>query len=138
MAATKLQANWTAVQHGSTTITRVSNVSFDYGGSISMYSGDDNVFDVVAVNLMNKPKATVTSEDPAALIGLGIGAVGTFTATHKDAKAAVGGAIVYTMLNSVVENVSAGGAHAQFGSGSLSLVAYSSDGSTPPLSIARS
>lgn len=137
MAATKLQANWTAVTHGSTTITRVSAVTFSKGGSISLYSGDDNIYDVVGVNLMNKPKATVTCEDPAVLMGFGIGDTGSFTATHKDAKGAAGGAIVYTMANAIVENVDAGGQHAQFGSGSLSLVAFSSDGTTNPLSFTR-
>jgi hypothetical protein len=36
MAATKLQANWTAVSLGTTSITRVSQVSFSQGGSLAI------------------------------------------------------------------------------------------------------
>jgi len=40
MAATKLQANWTAVSLGTTSITRVSQASFSQGGSLASYSAD--------------------------------------------------------------------------------------------------
>lgn len=138
MAATKLQANWTAVSFNATNITRVSSVGFDQGGGVNYYSGDDNVYDIIAVQLSGKPKATITCEDPAVLMGFSIGASGTFTATHKDAKAAAGGAIVYLLANAVVENVSTSGAHQQFGSGSMTLGSFSSDGTTNPLSFTRS
>ena len=137
MAATKLQANWTAVSHGTTSITRVTQVSFSQGGSLASFSADGDHYPTVIVNLLNKPQATVKSSDAAALMGLGPGTTGTFSATHKDARNAAGGDILYVMANAVVENVEASGSHGQFGSAQLSLLAYSSDGVTNPLSFTR-
>ena len=39
------------------------------------------------------------------------------------------------MANAVVENVETSGSHGQFGSATMSLLAYSSDGTTNPLSF---
>jgi hypothetical protein len=135
--ATKLQANWTAVSHGATAITRVSQVSFSQGGSLATYAADGDHYPTVVVNLMSRPKATVTSSDTAALMGIASGTTATFSATHKDAKGATGGDILYVMANAVVENVETTGAHGQFGSATMSLLAYSSDGTTNPLSFTR-
>jgi hypothetical protein len=86
MAATKLQANWSAVSHGSTTITRVTQVSFSQGGSLATYSADGDHYPTVVVNLINKPGASVTSSDTPTLMGIAPGTTATFSATHKDAK----------------------------------------------------
>jgi hypothetical protein len=137
MAATKLQANWTAVMHGTTSITRVSQVSFSQGGSLASYSADGDHYPTVVVNLLNKPRASVTSADTGTLMSIAPGTTATFSATHKDAKAATGGDILYVMSNAVVENVETTGAHAQFGTATMSLLAYSSDGTTNPLSFTR-
>jgi hypothetical protein len=137
MAATKLQANWSTVSHGATTITRVTSVSFNQGGSTQSYSGDTDHFPTVIVNLMSSPTASVTSADPAILMGIAPGTTATFSATHKDAKAATGGDILYTLINAVAETAQTSGSHAAFGTGSLSLKAYSSDGTTNPLSFTR-
>src|SRR5262249_45105492 len=132
--ATKLQANWTAVSHGTTSITRVSQVSFSQGGSLASFAADGDHYPTVIVGLMNKPRATVTSADTATLMGIAPGTTASFSATHKDAKGATGGDILYVMANAVVENVETSGAHGQFGSATMSLLAYSSDGTTNPLS----
>lgn len=137
MAATKLQANWTAVSFGSAPITRVSQVSFTQGGTLSPYSGDGDHFPTVIVNLMNKPRATVTSADAAAIMAIAPGETGSFSATHKDAKGSTGGDILYVLANAVAENAETSGAHGQFGSATLSLMAFSSDGVTNPLSFTR-
>jgi hypothetical protein len=137
MAATKLQANWTAISHGTTTISRVTQVSFSQGGSLATYSADGDHYPTVVVNLINKPRASVTSSDTATLMGIAPGTTATFSATHKDAKGATGGDILYVMANSVVENVETTGAHAQFGSATMTLLGYSSDGATNPLSFTR-
>jgi hypothetical protein len=137
MAATKLQANWTAISHGTTAISRVTHVSFSQGGSLATYSADGDHYPTVVVSLLNKPRASVTSSDTATLMGIGPGTTATFSATHKDAKGATGGDILYVMTNSVVENVETTGAHAQFGSATMTLLAYSSDGVTNPLSFTR-
>jgi hypothetical protein len=137
MAATNLQANWTAVSHGTTAISRVSQVSFSQGGSLSTYSADGDHYPTVVVNLMNQPRATVTSGDAATLMGLAPGTTASFSATHKDAKGAAGGDILYVMANAVVENVETSGSHGHFGSATMSLMAFSSDGVTNPLSFTR-
>jgi len=137
MAATKLQANWTAVSFGSAPISRVSQVSFTQGGTLSAYSGDGDHFPTVVVNLMSRPRATVTSADTAAVMAIAPGETGSFSATHKDAKGETGGDILYILANAVAENAETSGAHGQFGSATLSLMAYSSDGVTNPLSFTR-
>jgi hypothetical protein len=135
--ATKLQANWTAVSHGSTSITRVSQVSFSQGGSLATFAADGDHYPTVVVNLMSKPRASVTSADAATLMGIAPGHTSSFSATHKDAQAATGGDILYVMANAVVENVETTGAHGQFGSATMAMVAFSSDGTTNPLSFTK-
>ena len=137
MAATKLQANWTAVSFGSAAITRVSQVSFTQGGSLAAYAADGDRFPTVVVNTLSKPRATVTSGDAAALMAIAPGTVGSFSATHKDAKGEVGGDILYVLANAVAENAETSGGHGQFGTASLSRLAFSSDGVTNPLSFTR-
>ena len=137
MAATKLQANWTGVSLGTTSITRVTQVSFSQGGSLATYAADGDHYATVVVNLTNKPSASVTSSDTATVMGLAPGTTGTFSATHKDALGATGGDILYVMSNAVVENVQTTGSHGQFGSATMSLLAFSSDGETNPMSFTR-
>jgi hypothetical protein len=137
MAASKLQANWSAVSHGTTPITRVTQVSFSQGGSLASFAADGDRYPTVVVSLMNKPKATVTSADAAALMGIAPGTAATLSATHKDAQGGSGGDILYVMANAVVENVETAGGHGQFGSATMNLLAYSSDGTTNPLSFTR-
>jgi hypothetical protein len=135
--ASKLQANWSAVSHGTALITRVTQVSFSQGGSLSTFAADGDHYPTVVVNLMNKPTASITSADTATLMGIAPGTTATLSATHKDAKGATGGDILYVMANAVAENCNTGGAHGQFGTASISLLAYSSDGTTNPLSFTR-
>jgi hypothetical protein len=87
--------------------------------------------------LMSKPRASVTSADTATLMGMAPGNTSSFSATHKDAQGITGGDILYVMANAVVENVETSGAHGQFGSATMGMVAYSSDGTTNPLSFTR-
>jgi hypothetical protein len=137
MAATKLQANWTGVSLGTASITRVTQVSFSQGGSLATYAADGDHYPTVVVNLMNNPSASVSSSDTATLMGFAPGTSATFSATHKDALKATGGDILYVMANAVVENVQTAGSHGQFGTSTMNLLAYSSDGVTNPLSFTR-
>jgi hypothetical protein len=97
MAATKLQLNWTGVAHGAQAITRISTVSFSQGGTLLEYAGDNDKFNTVVVNGVAKPTASLTSSDTAVLMGIASGTTGTLTATHKDAKLASGGDILYSL-----------------------------------------
>ncbi len=137
MAATKLQANWTAVTHGATSITRVTSVSIDVGGQLAVFAGDNDRYATVVANLMNSPRVSVTSGDEATLMGIAPGTDASFTATHKDAKLQTGGDVIYTVANAVSEGASAGGSHAAFGSATLNFQAYASDGQTNPISFTR-
>ncbi len=137
MAATKLQSNWTAVSFADNAISRVTQVSFTQGGSLAAYAADGDHFPTVIVNTLSKPKASVTSGDAAALMAIAPGTTGSFSATHKDAKGEIGGDILYVLANAVAENSETSGSHGEFGSATLSLMAYSSDGTTNPLSFTR-
>lgn len=142
MAATKLQMNWAAVGFTPTggtlvSITKVQDCNFDPGGSLKDYSGDTDRFPTTIVNDMNKPKATVQSGDVATIQALTPGTIGTFTATWKDAKLATGGDIIYILINAVLENTGGGGKHSDYGTATATFRAFSSDGTTNPLSFTR-
>jgi hypothetical protein len=137
MAATKLQANWSPVTHGSLTIDRVTQMSFSQGGSLQSFSADGDHYPTVVTNLMSKPTASVTSGNAAVLMGLAPGTVATLSATHKDAKGGGGGDILYVLINAVFENAQTSGAHNAFGTASGNFWSFSSDGVTNPLSFTR-
>ena len=99
--------------------------------------GRCDLYPTVVVNLMSGPRASVTSSDTATLMGIAPGTSAFFSATHKDAKGATGGDILYVMANAVAENVETSGSHAEFGSATQQLLALSSDGTTNPLSFTR-
>jgi hypothetical protein len=140
MSATKRFMNWTGVTFtpagGSTTvITGVTSVSIEPGGNLNKFSGDGDRYFTTVINDMNEPLVTVHAADVAAIRANSVGAVGTFTATHNDAKNGSGsGAITYTLTNAVIANNPIQGAHRQFGYGTLTITAFSTDGLTNPLS----
>jgi hypothetical protein len=141
MAATKRNMNWAPVgftpSGGSlSTATGVTNVTVDTGGSLVKFSGDGDRFTTTVVNDYNDPSIVITTADENWLFSIAPGTRGTVTATHKDAKLATGGAITFTLINAVAQGPSAGGAHRQIGSGSITFNAESSDGTTNPLSFA--
>ncbi len=138
MAATGLQLNWTSVSHNSVNLTRVTQVSFDQGGELISFQGDNNRYPVVIANAISRPKASVTTGDVATLMNIAVGTTGSFIATQKDAVGSSGGDIVFTLINAVHESSQDSGQWGQFASGTASFQAYSSDGSTSPLSFSRS
>src|SRR5437762_8883307 len=101
MSATALQMNWVSVSFASTSITRVTSVMFSQGGELIEFSGDNNRYPTVIANNINRPRCSITGGDVAALMGIAPGTSGTITATQKDALAASGGDVVWT-LNSAV------------------------------------
>jgi hypothetical protein len=140
MPATKRFMNWTGVTFAptggkATSITGVTSVSIDSGGSLARFSGDGDRFVTTMVNDFNEPTVTIHSADLAALRANPVGTVGTLTATHNDAQNGVGiGAITYTLANAVVAACQVQGAHRQFGQGTVTFGAFSSDGVTNPIS----
>jgi hypothetical protein len=140
MPATKRFMNWTGVTFTptsgtATSITGVTSVSIDSGGSLARFAGDGDRFVTTMVNDFNEPTVTIHSADLAALRANPVGTVGTLTATHNDAQNGVGaGAITYTLANAVVAACQVQGAHRQFGQGTVTFGAFSSDGVTNPIS----
>ncbi len=140
MSATKRFMNWTGVTFTpaggtATTITGVTSVAIDSGGSLARFSGDGDRFVTTMVNDFNEPSVTIHSADLSALRANPIGTAGTLTATHNDARNGVGvGAVTYTLANAVVSACQVHGAHRQFGQGSVTFGAFSGDGVTNPIS----
>jgi hypothetical protein len=140
MPATKRFMNWTGVSFTptggtATTITGVSSVAIDTGGSLLRFSGDGDRYSTTVVNDYNEPVVTVHAADLAGIRANPVGTVGTFTAIHNDAKNGTGtGAITYTLTNAIIATNPVQGSHRQFGQGTLTITAYSSDGITNPLS----
>ncbi len=140
MSVTKRFMNWSGVTFTPTngspiTITGVTSIQIDSGGSLQKFSGDGDRFSTTVVNDFNDPTVTVHSADLAAVRSFPVGTVGIFTATHNDAKNGTGsGAVTYVLNNAVVASTPIHGAHRQFGQGVLTLASYSSDGVTNPLS----
>ena len=141
MSATKRFMNWTSVSfaplNGSATaITGVSSIQIDSGGSLQKFAGDGDRYNTTVVNDFNDPSIVINSADLAAVQAFPIGTVGTFTATHNDARNGIGsGAITYTLSNAVVASNPIQGSHRKFGQGTLTFAAYSIDGVTNPLSL---
>jgi hypothetical protein len=132
--------NWTGVtftpNNGSPmAITGVTSVAIDSGGSLLKFSGDGDRYNTTVVNDFNEPTVTVQAADLAAIRAFPVGTVGTFAATHNDARNGTGaGAITYTLANAVIASNPVKGAHRHFGQGTLTLTAFSVDGITNPLS----
>lgn len=139
MAATGLQLNWTAVSFptSATTLTHVTSISFDQGGSLIEFAGDNDRYPVIIANPMNRPKCSITSGDAASLMAIAPGTSGTLAATQVDALGASLGGISYVLINAVHASSQGSGQFGQFGSATASFQAYSADGVTNPLSFTR-
>jgi hypothetical protein len=137
MPISKAQINWTAVEFGSTPITRVTTASFGQGGSLVKFKGDTDLYPSIIANVTNEPHASITTADVGNLMTFLPGSSGTLTAQLNDAKAVSLGAVVFTMNNAVFENADTQAAHAQFGSVTGTFQAYASDGLTNPVVITR-
>jgi hypothetical protein len=141
MSATNRFMNWTGVTFtplggAPIPIGGVTSIQIDSGGSLLKFSGDGDRFSTTVVNDFNDPTVTVHTADVRTVSALAVGTVGTFTATHNDAKNGAGsGAVTYILSNAVVASHPVQGAHRQFGQGVLTLAAYSVDGVTNPLSF---
>jgi hypothetical protein len=138
MAGTGTQINWANVVFGTTPIKRVTNAMFGMGGSVIKFKGDVDVYPSVVAAVDIEPHASVTTGDPGTMMTFTPGQDATLAATMKDAKGTVGGDVIFTLTHAVFENADTQGQHAQFGSVTGTWQAYTPDGITPPLSIARS
>lgn len=137
MSATNLQLNWTTVAFGSTNLTRVTSVVFAQGGELIEFAGDNNRYPVVIANNMNRPRCSISTGDVATLMGIAPGTSGQIQATQVDALAATGGNVLWVMTNAVHESTSDTGNFGHVATATATFRAYSSDGTTNPLSFTR-
>ncbi len=138
MSATALQLNWTSVEFATTSLTRVTSVTFSQGGELIEFAGDNNRYPVVIANNINRPRCTITSGDVATLMAISPGTSGTILATQNDAMGSVGGAINWTMTNAVHASTEDSGHWGRFATATATFRAYASDGATNPVSFTRS
>jgi hypothetical protein len=137
MAATGVNLNWSSVTFASTPITKITGAQNDHGGGLISFSGDNNIFPIVAAVGINNPTLSFTTGDVGAAEAFAVGASGTLVATLADAKAATGGSVIYTATNAYVSNVQSSAQHAQFASATVSFLCISSDGATNPVIVTR-
>jgi hypothetical protein len=140
MAATKVNMNWVSVSWGSNPITRVNSINFAYNGNLLEYAGDGDIIPtVLALNVM-RPNATVNTADVGTVFSTTFApgnASGTLTASLKDALAATSGGVIFSLANACIENDDASAQHAAWGTANIHFKAFSSDGTTNPLTISR-
>lgn len=143
MPATHRQVNWTAVgftPSGGTAspATGVTQIQINPNGNLIKFSGDADHGPTTIVNDFVDNEIVVTTADEIWALALPPGTRGTLVATHKDAKSAVGGNIVFTLVNAIVVDNTAGGQHRQFGQSAVRFHAEWADSVTNPLSFALS
>ena len=95
------------------------------------------MFPTIIAMVDQEPNVSITTADVGTMMGFNPGAVGAFAGQLNDAKAVSGGAVVFAMINGVFENADTTAAHAQFASVTGTIQAYSTDGTTNPLSFTR-
>jgi hypothetical protein len=135
--ASKAQINWASVTFGSTAITRITTGGFGQGGKLLKFKGDTDLYSTLIANVNNEPNATFTTADVGTVMGIAPGTMNTLSATLKDAKSQTGGDVIFSMVNAVFENADTTAQHAQFGTVTGTWQAFSSDGTTNPLSFTR-
>jgi hypothetical protein len=137
MAASGVNANWTACTHGTTAIDEVKSCSINAGGQLTAFSSGVDRFPTKQILLMSMPTIQITTDDVGTAMALVPGTTHDLTITLKDAMGATGGDIIFVGSNATVEAPSMSGTHAQLASGQTTFKLFSSDGSTNPLSFTR-
>ena len=142
MAATKANINWTGVSFTPTSmsaipITRVTTGMFGQGGRLIKFKGDTDQYPTIIACPDQEPHASFTTADVGTMMGIAPGTGGSLTATLNDAKLATGGSVIFVLSPAVFENADSSGQHGQFATVTGTFQAYSTDGSTPPLTFTR-
>ena len=143
MSISRANINWTAVAFtpasaSAIPITRVTAGMFGQGGQLIKFKGDTDQYPTIIAAPTVEPNASFTTADVGTMMGFAPGTGGSLAATLNDAKAAVGGAVNFTLSNAVFETASATAQHAHFATVTGTWQAFSSDGVTNPLAFTRS
>ena len=137
MAASNINANWTACTHGSNPISEIKSCTINQGGQLTPFSSGIDRYPVKYAALMSSPSVQITSDDVAAVMNLVTGTSASLSITLKDAFGQTGGDILFVCAGAVVEAPSTNGSHAAYASASVGFKLAASDGQTNPISFTR-
>lgn len=138
MSATGVNLNWSPVAFNSITLNKITQGTFNQGGKLTPFSGDNDFYPTVMANTMNDPSASFTSANVGIFMGIAPGTTSTLTATLNDARAQTGGGVNFVLINAMFQDANTSASHAQYATVTGNWLAYSSDGQTSPLSFTRS
>lgn len=117
-------------------IAEITDVNWDLSGDAEEFYGDGSFFPRLSIVPKNKRNVKITSGDVRKLLTLPKNTVGTFTVTLMDAVNRRGtGALNFTLTPCLVSGFPTKGATGKFADGEVTLMGYSPDGETDPLSF---
>lgn len=119
-----------------TAIKGVKDLAFDPQVETIHDGGDGDFFDTLAGSYKAAWKVTIQTNRPLALAALTLGAAGALTWITNDSRnatAAGGGGLTYTLANAIYGGTPVNAPHRQFATGTHTFTSFSSDGSTSPL-----
>lgn len=144
MPKTGLNMGWSSVtitpDGGSAiTITEITDVNFTRSASPKKFYGDANLFSKLIVSRELSRGCRISGGEIKLLADVPQGTPCTIVAVLDDAKNGAGaGAITSTLVNAVCLNNPYSGRANEFGTGSLDFDAFSTNGTTDPLTIVQS
>jgi hypothetical protein len=122
---------------GPVSILGVTSVAFDWQSKVIVGAGDGDMGPTSMSQTEIDPRFTVDLEHLAIMRTLIPGTRGTFSGTFQDSANGTGsGALTFTATNAMVENFTSTGRFRTYGTGQMIIRTMSSDGITPPVSIA--
>jgi hypothetical protein len=116
----------------------VQSVGDDPGIELLNMAGDADFWDTTVVAVRGARTVTIELLEIGTFNTVTPGAIGTLVWTRNDARnaaAAGGGALVYTLSEAVYKGMPVNSAHRQAAKGTISFEAQSVDGATDPLTI---
>ena len=121
---------------GTVPVTTVQSVQLGKRGKEVQASGDANFYPTLSVTVGAAPQLTIQHQNLGLLGSLFEQTTGSFTFTANDAVNGSGtGAVTGVLTNAHVVSHEAQAQHQQVGTATLTLSAYSSDGTTSPFAI---
>ena len=144
LARSKLNIGWSSVtitplpSGTATTLDEITNVSPSKSNAVKAFFGDAHLFATLILSRQLERHLTITTGNVFDATAIQENQPYTIVAIWNDAKnAASTGAITITLANAVCTKNGANGPANDFGVATLEFQAYSSDGSTDPLSVTQ-
>lgn len=119
-------------------IDGVTSIDIDPQGETKKFDGDGDMFPTTVAHTFSDPQITIQFANLLMAHSLPPGMRGIFSSVHNDAKngaVANGGAYAVNLAHAMVNNMTTGGKHREFGEASTTLSAESVDGVTNPLTF---